>query len=563
MLDTLPKYLLDERDHVVLLSALGDVAGTAAKSGVHHAHTPFHLAFSCYVVRGEHVLLTRRASSKRTWPGVWTNACCGHPRSGETLREAATRHLGDELGVAPARMALALGDFTYRAEMDDGTVEHELCPVVVAEVSGEVCADPTEADDWAWVPWQQLVARARTAPATLSPWSVAQVRRLVATVPTIGHWLARHDPADALLDAVPGHRRIPATTAPAQLVVCAGVDERLRSFIDERRHDVPEAADAIGALHVAISSLTDAGGKRLRPTFVVWGHAASGGDTRNPPVDAAGAVELLHTFALLHDDVMDRSSIRRGRPTAQHAFSDAHATGHGDPTWFGISAAVLAGDLAFVWADRLFDTIDSRGYDRAAVRRARDVYTTLRTEVIAGQYLDVRGGSGAVPEESEAVRIALLKSARYTVTRPLQIGAALAGAGDELLDRLAGYGDAVGVAFQLRDDVLGTFGVPEHTGKSQSDDLRDGKRTLLVLRALELTTPAGRRLLERSLGASDLDEGTAQRCRDVIAASGALASVEAAIEVHLARALALAPTFHPCAAEALTTLAVHAAQRDR
>ena len=137
---------------VVLLDPFGRPSGVAPKSTVHHERTPLHLAFSCYVVGADdRVLLTRRAASKPTWPSVWTNACCGHPRPGETLREAVQRHLRDELGVAPAAMALAVPDFTYRAVMANGTVEHEVCPVVVAMIDAPVCLAPNEADAQEWI----------------------------------------------------------------------------------------------------------------------------------------------------------------------------------------------------------------------------------------------------------------------------------------------------------------------------------------------------------------------------------------------------------------------------
>ena len=146
----------------MLLDDSGTVRGTTAKQSVHHACTPLHLAFSCYVVDVEgRVLLTRRAVTKRTWPATWTNVCCGHPRLDETLREAVRRHLRSELNVAPTAMSLALGDFVYRATMPDGTIEHEWCPVVVATVDAAIDPNPDEVDDFDWMSWASLVDRAR------------------------------------------------------------------------------------------------------------------------------------------------------------------------------------------------------------------------------------------------------------------------------------------------------------------------------------------------------------------------------------------------------------------
>ena len=510
------------------------------------------------------ILLTQRALAKRTWPGVWTNACCGHPQPGETLREAVTRHLSAELGVAPAELALALPDFVYRAEMADGTVEHELCPVVVARVVTRLQPDRDEVAEHAWIDWAALVERAFARPDSLSPWSVEQIRQMTRLGRQPQSWLDQLSDLRGVLDRVPGRRTwLDTADGPSPAAVARSVDEHLAGFVAARSSDVAEAADAVAALHAAIASLSAAGGKRLRPAFLLWGNTVAGGDpTARPALHAAAAVELLHTFALLHDDVMDRSLVRRGLPTAQHALAGDHGQHLDDPRWFGVCAAILAGDLAHVWADTMFDRIDEEPLDRCAARAARGLFTTLRAEVIAGQYLDLHVGCDPGAHEADAARIALLKSARYTATRPLQIGAALAGGDAALLDRLTVYGDATGIAFQLRDDVLGVFGDERVTGKSAADDLREGKRTLLVLRALRLADTAGRAALTGALGRADLDDREVMRCRDVIASSGALASVEVAIDTHLERAVTAAAALDGTGAAALTRLALEAARRD-
>jgi isopentenyl-diphosphate delta-isomerase type 1 len=591
---------------VVLLDAEGRPSGAMPKATVHHASTPLHLAFSCHVVDPEgRVLITRRSAAKATWPATWTNACCGHPMPGESLRRAVTRRLHDELGVTPRRLALALPDFTYRAVMGDGIVEHELCPVVVAEVTDQPAPDPAEVDDLAWLAWDDLVARARREPGTLSPWSVEQIDHLAA--------LAR-SPHEYLAEALaPGHgawgelgldhprsaARAPSPSGPAAeegasvapvgpspapsragddpvAVVRGPVEAVLGEFLAERQQDLVELGAPVAELGAEVRRLVAAGGKRLRPAFVYWGHRASGAAHDDGVLTAAAAVELLHTFALVHDDVMDRSAERRGRPTAQRSLADRHRDEGltGDPEWFGVSGALLAGDLAFVWADQLLESTPLPVWSIAAARR---VFTHLRTEVVGGQYLDVRlahrsldapdaGAPGAGALEREARRVALLKSARYTVTRPLELGLALAGADtgqSALLESLRSYGDAVGLAFQMRDDVLGLFGDDHATGKSRLDDLREGKRTLLVLRALRLADDDGRRLLAGALGDPDLDEATAHRCRRVVAASGALASVEALIEAEHDRALRAVAGLAGPARAALEELAELALHRDR
>ena len=343
-----------------------------------------------------------------------------------------------------------------------------------------------------------------------------------------------------------------------------GTDVRalLDRFMHEKKQELVALDPSLAAVADEVRQLVDAGGKRLRPAFTYWGHRAAGGPTDPALLRAAAAMEMLHTFALIHDDVMDRSASRRGRPSAYASFAAAHRRRHreGDADWFGVSAAVLSGDLAFVWADELLEGSSS---DAEAMARARQVFTRLRTEVIAGQYLDLElGGDGAAVED-DALHVALLKSARYTVTRPLLLGAALAPGlgGGRVEGALRAYGDAVGLAFQLRDDILGLFGDPSVTGKSCLDDLREGKRTVLVLRALRLATAGGRALLLRSLGDPDLDDAGADRCRDVVASSGALASIETLLTLRHARALRAIDHLDDPARTALGQLAALAIDR--
>lgn len=327
-----------------------------------------------------------------------------------------------------------------------------------------------------------------------------------------------------------------ATTGTAALdTVQEPVDRLLADFLADRVDDLCLLDPALERIGRQVQGLVRVGGKRLRPAFVYWGHRASGADHDDGVFAAAAAVELLHTFALIHDDVMDRSEVRRGRPAVHVALAEAHGEESliGDPAWFGVGGAILAGDLAFVWSDRLFDEAP---LPEAHFARARAVFTELRVEVMAGQYLDLRLAGLATAQESDALRVALLKSGRYTVTRPLQLGAAIGGGDPELDAALTGYGDAIGLAFQLRDDVLGLFGDPTTTGKGALEDLREGKRTLLVIRAMKRSSPAAADTLRGLLGDPDLDDADADRAREIVRGSGALASVEELLDQQQGRA---------------------------
>lgn len=355
-------------------------------------------------------------------------------------------------------------------------------------------------------------------------------------------------------------RAEPATDDPLGGVGSA-IDALLAAFVPARVAELRALDPALGPLGDELAAFV-ASGKRLRPAFVYWGHRAAGADHDEGVWHVAAGVELLHAFALVHDDVMDRGDERRGRPTVHRALAGQHDAEalEGDRDWFGIGGAVLAGDLLFVWADRL---LDETPMDAAALDRARRVFSDLRVEVMAGQYLDLRLADLPAADQDDALRVALLKSGRYTVTRPLQLGAALAGSHEGLDAALEAYGDAVGVAFQLRDDLLGVFGDPDVTGKGVADDLREGKRTLLVLRALEQADPRDRDRLAAGLGDPDLDEEGAAELRRIIADSGARDAVEQLVQQRRERAHAAVASVSEPARTALAALAERAVCRDR
>ncbi len=269
------------------------------------------------------------------------------------------------------------------------------------------------------------------------------------------------------------------------------------------------------------------GGKRLRASFCRAGWLAAGGaDQDVQMIEAAAAIELLQGSALVHDDLMDDSDTRRGRPSVHRDFEARHerAARKGDAAGFGRSAAVLMGDLLLSWSNEMLVSA-ALEVDGSAGRTAIAIYDICKAEVTAGQFLDVTAQTRAEVSVEEAMVVVRYKSAKYTVERPLQIGAALAGADDRLLDGLSDVALPLGEAFQLRDDVLGVFGDPDVTGKPAGDDLREGKRTVLVARALEMTDAAGRATILRTLGTA----AAAVEVPDLIRSSGALDAVEADI----------------------------------
>ncbi len=299
----------------------------------------------------------------------------------------------------------------------------------------------------------------------------------------------------------------------------------------------------LAALHPALGPATDhldaflAGGKRIRPTLLLLGHAAGGGADRDTVMGPALALELLHTCALLHDDVIDRAPTRRGRPTVHHAVAAEHrqAGWAGDPVDYGEAVAILLGDLAFVLADELFL---EASVDAPALLAGFRRYTVLREEVMAGQYLDLHAATARLTDRDLALTIATLKSGRYSVARPLEIGALLAGADADLVAGLGRVGDPLGRAFQVRDDLLGVFGEEARTGKSAASDLAEGKRTLLIAEAAARLAPSDRERLEAGLGDPELSADEAGALRDLLETCGARAATEAYVTDAVDEALA-------------------------
>lgn len=315
-----------------------------------------------------------------------------------------------------------------------------------------------------------------------------------------------------------------------------GVDDLLAGHLAALTQELAPLGSACDPLVQSLATAVS-GGKRLRAAFCYWSwrahtdrSGAAADESRALRVGAA--LELFHAAALVHDDVMDASDTRRGRPSAHRAFEARHreAGWARDPARFGESAAILLGDLALITSERELTAAVS-DLDAARRSQVRALFDEMRVEVTAGQYLDVLAevtpwGADPVADEERTRAVVRAKSARYSVEHPLTLGAALAGAGSPELRRLRRIGLALGEAFQLRDDLLGVLGDPETTGKPAGDDLREGKRTLLVVRGAALADEAGARLLRERVGRPDLSQREVDELCEVLVVSGAVAEIE-------------------------------------
>ncbi len=319
--------------------------------------------------------------------------------------------------------------------------------------------------------------------------------------------------------------------------------------------------DELGPLLDAVERLI-AGGKRLRAGFLYWGYRTSGRPDSDALVRLAAAMEFFQAAALLHDDVMDGSDTRRGMPAAHRMFGALHADSgwSGDSARFGESAAILAGDLCLQWSDELYAT---SGLPSDELARGRRTFDMMRTQLMGGQYLDLLESARGWDRLDTSARIdsarnvIRYKSAKYTIEHPLLIGAAVGGLDTADMVRLSAYGLALGEAFQLRDDVLGVFGDPTATGKPAGDDLREGKRTVLVALALDHADTDQAALFEKLFGQPDLDADGVAQLRGIIADTGAVAQVETMITELAAQArgaLADGPALDREAVEVLGSL---------
>ncbi|MDJ0360976.1 polyprenyl synthetase family protein [Rhodococcus sp. H29-C3] len=353
-------------------------------------------------------------------------------------------------------------------------------------------------------------------------------------------------------------------TAPVALVESA-----LAEFFHSRRDQVARVGGGYRSAVADLEAFVLRGGKRIRPSFGWMAWLGAGGDHRSPQaasvLRACASLELIQACALIHDDIIDASLTRRGFPTVHVGFTERHraAGWSGSSERFGESAAILLGDLALCWAD---DMLRESGIGHDAMGRVSPVWSAMRTEVLGGQLLDIEAEAGLDESVEAAMQVNRYKTAAYTVERPLQLGAVLAGAPESLVDAYRSFGTDIGLAFQLRDDLLGVFGDPAVTGKPSGDDIREGKRTVLMAVALQLADrdrPEAGSLLRSSLGVVDLTEDTIATIRTLLIELGAVADVERRISELTDRALDTlkASAVEPHAAAQLRAMSIAATQR--
>ncbi len=313
------------------------------------------------------------------------------------------------------------------------------------------------------------------------------------------------------------------------LSVRSAVEEELGIFLNREAAYLNSISTELSPVSDSLTSFLLDSGKRLRPLFAYAGFLASGGALDKPVIRAMASLELLQACALIHDDLMDGSDTRRGKPSIHRHFESKHAQDDldGFAPHYGLSAAVLLGDLALVWSDQM---LNSAGLTTEQLAQLLPYYNEMRVELMAGQFLDIHEQTQKSTSVDRSMKIARYKSGKYTIERPLHLGAAMASAPAEIFTALSAYGLPLGEAFQLRDDLLGVFGDPSVTGKPAGDDLREGKRTALIAMTNDRQSEAQRELARTYFGKPDLDADGVALLREIIESTGARAELEATIE---------------------------------
>lgn len=551
---------LASEELIILLDESGRAVGTAPKLAAHHEDTPLHLAFTAYAFDPDgRLLLTRRSLAKKTWPGVWTNTCCGHPAPGEALVDAVARRMRAELGCGVALADVVVDRIRYRARMGNGTTENEMGPVIRILLDGPIAPDPDETDQTRWVAWTDLVHQVETGTAGLSPWCEITIRRLAVIGSRPWTWPVV-DPTRAIPALGLAH---PRCAAPTQSGVqepddghstpgnhSLGVREVLsstRARIDpayQKALDVlPPGARHVLGYHVGWweqdGSPAAATGKAFAPALTfLCARVAGGPESEDRAVAAAVAVEMIHDASLIHDDIADDDRMRRHRPATWDVFG----------TGVALSAATCLFPLA---ADQLADRDDVAELDRAV----RQTYEGQVDDCAFEHRDDV-----TLPEYLAMVE----KKAGALMAAACVLGARLGGATRAQQEHFRTFAQHLGTAYMIADDLLGLWSEPAVSGKPQYSDLTARKKTAPVLEALARSSEA------RALyaGHAPLDPATVARIAMLIEECGARAWAEAEAERWLALALDALDSAACCAADsdavtALRALACASVRRSR
>ena len=342
----------------------------------------------------------------------------------------------------------------------------------------------------------------------------------------------------------------------------SAIDQALNEFIQHEDKYLAGIGPELNPVAEAVERFLLNGGKRLRPLFAYVGLLGAGIQPNKSMLNAIASLELVHVCALIHDDVMDGSDTRRGAPSIHKSFEGMHSEKKlvGSPEKFGIASAILIGDLALIWSAQM---LHNSGLTNEELISALPVYDEMRVELMAGQYLDVYEQSLGTQSIERSLKVARFKSGKYTIQRPLHFGAALGKADEGLISTYTNFGIPLGEAFQLRDDLLGIFGDPTQTGKPSGDDLREGKRTVLMAVAMDKSNKTQLEEIKKFFGDPNLTSKQVEQLQEIIIETGAVSHIESMIEEFTSTSLSALNHggINPIGKGLLTELAILATSR--
>jgi len=505
---------------IVLVNEKDEQIGVAPKLAAHNANTPLHRAFSCYVFNPDgEFLLTQRALSKKVFPGVWTNSCCGHPAPGEKTEDAIKRRLLFELGLIPEDIFVVLPNFRYRAEMQ-GIVENEICPVYIAMVKKNPKPNPLEVEAYQWIEWKEFQQKITKDPGGYSYWCVKQVEQLKKSfvLPT----------SKKRTTEVSFTKYLEKSANKIELYI----KEYFNTWSKKNDRTTPRVLPLVTLLKEGCT-----GGKRIRGTLVSLGYDLANTHElkeNEEVMKVAAAYEIFQTAILAHDDIIDKSRMRRGQPTIYVKLGGDH---------YGVSQTISLGDLGFFMA---YKSIAESTFPDFLKVKTLDFFSEKLMQTVLGQMLDVelsheKSLANNVVEE-EILTVYKYKTAYYTFVAPLSLGAILGGADAKIITKIASFGTDVGILFQLYDDIDDIFGDSQLTKKDIGIDIKEGKLTLLYSTFWQHATESQKNVFKKYYGKADSNKNAVREIRQLFVETKALDEVLSVAKEYEKRARLAVPS---------------------
>lgn len=496
-------------ENVILVDENDNEIGTMEKIKAHEEGGKLHRAFSIFVFNTDgEMMLQKRADSKYHAPGKWTNTCCSHPRKGETLEEATRRRLDEEMGFTCDMEKVF--DFIYRADVGKGLTEWEYDHVFIGIYDDEPELNPDEASDWKWIDPDVLLEDVEKNPDDYTPWFKEVVDEVVEKFEeNKDKFLGTEEELD-----------FKGTLAHYK----SKVEEEMRKYFDEKSDSFEYKDEFVEESIELLKDFTLRGGKRIRATLITMAYRGYSGDKSDKRIiRPSAAMEFMQGALLTHDDIIDDADMRRGKRTPHIWIKDWYqenvADDEREAKKYGTDMAIILGDLYNSFG---IDCILGSGFSEKKKLDALKIYNSTFEKTGKGQILDIWFSEGRSDDldEEDHYNVIDRKTVEYSVTRPMMIGAKLAGAPDEQLEVIRNFSFPLGRAYQLQDDLLDFFADEEKLGKPILADLKEGKHTIMVIKALENGNEEQVERLRELLGSDELSEKDIEDARRIMKETG-------------------------------------------